>query len=57
MKGLLEVVLTGHFEGKKGVRRCLEKRTGLGNVRTLYFLGCFCVSRREVWNVDRKRMF
>ena len=57
MKGLLEVVLTGLFDGEKGVGRCLERRTGLGNVRTLYFSGCFCVSRREVWNVDGKRMF
>ena len=52
MKGLLEEVLTGHFECEKGVGRCLERRTELGNVRTLYFSGCFCVSRREVWNVD-----
>ena len=52
MKGQLEMVLAGHSEGEKAVGRYLERRIWLGSVRTLYFLGCFCVSRREVWNVE-----
>ena len=57
MKEKLEVALVGHSEREKVEGRHLERRIGLGNVRTLYFSGCFCVSRREVWNVDGKRMF
>ena len=57
MKEKLEVALVGHSEGEKAEGRYLERRIGLGNVRTLYFSGCFCVSRCEVGNVDGRRAF